>query len=79
MRHVLFLVVALAGCAAPERYRAYDVPRKLTAEEREQELQRNVRPGRSWDEQERLLSEVKGAFGQSSDADTLGPKSKAAP
>jgi hypothetical protein len=74
MRYVPLLLAALVGCAAPERYRAYDSPGYLTAEGRELDLKRNLQADRSWEDQEQLLREVKGAFGQPSDADALGPK-----
>jgi hypothetical protein len=79
MRYVLLATALLTGCTAPERYRAYDPPPLLTAAEREQDLKRNVRAGRSWEEQEQLMRDVKGAFGQPSDADMLGPKTTAPP
>jgi hypothetical protein len=74
MRRVLLLTAVLAGCAAPERYQAYDVPRPQTAQEREADLRGNVRDGRTWAEQERRMADLKAAFGPPSDADVLGPK-----
>jgi hypothetical protein len=79
MRRVLPLLLGLAGCTTPGPPPADGLPPLLTAEERELDLKRNLREGQSWEEQERLMKDVKGAFGQPSDADALGPKTKAGP
>src|SRR5262245_58803356 len=64
---------AVIGCARPEPYHDYNAPTLKTAAEREQELQQNLRDGRSWDDQQRLMADVKGAFGSPSTADVTGP------
>ena len=74
MRRVLPLLADLAGCTVAEPVPVYDLPPPRTAAEK-----RNLRDGRTWDEQEHLLKDVKGAFGEPSDADSLGPKTKASP
>jgi hypothetical protein len=79
MRRVLPLLVALAGCTVAEPLPVYELPPPATAQEREADLKRNLRDGRTWDEQDQLMKDVKGAFGQPSDADSLGPKTKAGP
>jgi hypothetical protein len=79
MRRVLPLLAILAGCTVAEPLPVYDLPPPRTAAERELDLKRNLREGRTWEEQEQLMKDVKGAFGQPSDADSLGPKTKASP
>lgn len=44
-----------------------------TADRREQELKRNLRPGMTWQEQERRIAEAKTVFGPGSDGDATGP------
>lgn len=44
-----------------------------TADRREQELKRNLRPGMTWQEQERRIAEAKAVFGPGSDGDATGP------
>jgi hypothetical protein len=79
MRRVLpLLVAALGGCLVAEPLPVYELP-PATAVEREQDLKRNLRDGRTWEDQEQLMKDVKGAFGEPSDADSLGPKTKARP
>jgi hypothetical protein len=74
MRFLAFLAIAaIIGCARPEPYHAYNLPTLKTADERELELRENLRDGRSWDEQQRLMSEAKGAFGSPNTADVTGP------
>jgi hypothetical protein len=72
MRRVLLLLPLIAGCAAPERYQAYDTPELKTADARELELQTNLRNGVSWEEQERRIAEAKAVFGAPSNSDALG-------
>jgi hypothetical protein len=79
MRRVLPLLAVLAGCTVAEPLRVYDLPPPRTAAERELDLKRNLRDGRTWEEQERLLKDAKRALGEPSDADSLGPKAKASP
>ena len=77
MRRVLLLLPLIAGCAAPERYRAYDTSGLKTADERELELQTNLRDGVSWDEQERRIADAKALFGVPSNSDATGPANAA--
>jgi hypothetical protein len=72
MRRLLPTLLLAAGCAGPDEFR--DDPSLSTAERRELNLRRNLRDDRSWEEQERLMADVKTAFGGPSDADALGPK-----
>jgi hypothetical protein len=73
MRRLLSTLVLAAGCASPDEFR--DDPSALpTADRRELDLRKNLRDGRAWEEQERLMADVKAAFGGPSDADALGPK-----
>ena len=73
MSRVLLLLPLIAGCAAPERYQAYDSPGLKTADLREVELQTNLRDGVTWEEQERRIAEAKAVFGTHSNADAMGP------
>ena len=73
MRRLLPTLLLAAGCAGPDGFQA-DPPALSTAERRERDLRKNLGDGRSWDEQERLMADVKAAFGAPSDADALGPK-----
>ena len=68
------LLLFVLGCAAPEKYRAYSEAGQTTETRRESDLQKNLRDGRSWDEQEQILSDVRNAFGKPSNADATGPK-----
>jgi hypothetical protein len=79
MRRVLPLLVGLAGCTAPDPHVVDGPPPPLTAAERELDLKQNLRDGRSWEEQEQLMRDVKSALGAPSDADSLGPKTQASP
>ncbi|HKB03720.1 MAG TPA: hypothetical protein VKD90_15965 [Gemmataceae bacterium] len=79
MRRVLPLLTLLAGCVVAEPPPVYELPPPRTAWERERDLRQNLRDGRAWDEQDQLMKDVKGAFGEPSDADSLGPKTKAGP
>lgn len=63
IRFLPFLLVGALGCARPEQYHAYDIPALKTADQREQELRENLRDGRSWDEQQQMMADVKAAFG----------------
>jgi hypothetical protein len=69
----ILAIGAAIGCARPEPYHAYNAPTLKTAAERELELQQNLRDDRSWDDQQRLMTDVKGAFGSPSTADVTGP------
>ena len=71
MRRLLPTLLLAAGCASPDEFR--DDPSLSTAERRERDLRRNLRTGQSWEEQERLMADVKAALGGPSDADALGP------
>jgi hypothetical protein len=72
MRRLLPILLLSTGCAGPDAFR--DDPTSLSAtERRELDLQKNLRDGRSWAEQERLMGDVRGAFGGPSGADALGP------
>jgi hypothetical protein len=74
IRFLPFLLVTVAiGCARPEPFQANNSPALKTADERELELRENLRDGHSWDEQQRLMADVKGAFGSPSTADVTGP------
>jgi len=77
VRRVLPLVVLAAGCAGPDAFQP-DPGALPTADLREQELKRNLRDGLPWEEQERRIADLKGAFGPPTDADATGP-AKAAP
>ncbi|MSR54719.1 MAG: hypothetical protein EXS09_15745 [Gemmataceae bacterium] len=66
----LFLLFVL-GCAAPEKLRAYREPNFPPAD---RDLHQNLRSERSWEEQEQMLSEVRSALGNGSNADSTGPK-----
>jgi hypothetical protein len=72
MRRVLPALVLAAGCAGPDGFRA-DPAALPTADVREQELKRNLRPGLTWDEQECRMAETKAIFGAPSDGDATGP------
>jgi hypothetical protein len=73
MRRVLPALVLAAGCAGPEGFQS-DPGLLPTADVREQELQRNLRPGLSWAEQERRMADTKAVFGTPSDpGDATGP------
>jgi len=74
MRRVLPAFVLAAGCAGPDEFQAN--PALLpTADQREQELKRNLRPGLTWEEQERRVAEAKATFGSAGDGDATGPTS----
>jgi hypothetical protein len=73
MSRVLLLLPLIAGCAAPERYRAYDTSGLKTADERELELRTNLRDGVPWEEQERRIADAKVVFGVPSSSDATGP------
>ena len=77
MRRVLPLLAALAGCAVAEPRPVYELPAPRTAAERELDLKRNLRDERTWEEQEQLMRDLKGAFGEPSHGDSLVPKPKA--
>jgi hypothetical protein len=72
VRGVLPLVVLAAGCAGPDAFQA-DPGALPTADLREQELKRNLQNGLTWEEHERRIADLKGAFGQPADADASGP------
>ena len=72
MRHVLPAVVLAAGCAGPGGFQA-DPAALPTADQRELELQRNLRGGVSWEEQERRMAEAKAIFAAPADGDATGP------
>jgi hypothetical protein len=72
MRRVLPALVLAAGCAGPDAFQA-DPGLMPTADVREQELQRNLRPGLSWDEQERRTADTKAVFGPAAAGDATGP------
>ena len=77
IRFLPLLLITAIGCARPEPFHAYNGPTLKTADERASELRENMADGRSWDDQQRLMSDVKGAFGGPSMADVIGPaKSK---
>jgi hypothetical protein len=74
MRRIRSLLLILAtGCTTTEPMNGVDTPGLKAADERQLELQRNLNEGRSWQEQERLMSDVKNAFGSPSKADATGP------
>jgi hypothetical protein len=73
IRFLPFLLIPAIGCARPEPFHAYNNSALKTADERQAELQQNLRDGRSWEEQERLMADVKGAFGSPSTGDVTGP------
>jgi hypothetical protein len=73
IRFLPFLLIPAIGCARPEPFHTYNGSTLKTADERQVELQQNLRDGRSWDEQERLMADVKGVFGSPSTADVTGP------
>lgn len=73
IRFLTLLLIAVVGCARPEPYHAYEIPTLKTAEERESELKQNLSDGRSWDKQQKLMADVKSAFGGPSTADATGP------
>jgi hypothetical protein len=72
MRRVLPALVLAAGCAGPDAFQS-DPAALPTADQREQELKRNLRPGLTWEEQERRIGEAKGIFGAPSGGDATGP------
>ena len=60
--------------AAPARPGFNRDPAALpTADLREQELKRNLRDGVTWEEHERRIADLKGAFAPAADADAAGP------
>jgi hypothetical protein len=71
VRRVLPALVFAAGCAGPDGFQA-DPAALPTADQREQELKRNLRPGLTWEEQERRVAEAKAIFGAPSDGDGTG-------
>lgn len=71
MRRVLPALVLAAGCAGPDQFQA-DPTVLPTADRREQELKRNLRPGLTWEEQESRMAEAKAIFGAPSDGDATG-------
>lgn len=73
IRFLPLLVLAAIGCARPEPFHANYSSTLKTADERERELRENLRDSRSWDEQQRLMADVKGVFGSPSTADATGP------
>ena len=72
VRGVLPLVVLAAGCAGPAGVQP-DPAALPTADLREQELKRNLRDGVTWEEHERRIADLKGAFAPAADADAAGP------
>ena len=72
MRRVLPALVLAAGCAGPDGFQT-DPAALPTADQREQELKRNLRPGLTWEEQESRMAEAKAIFGPAMDGDATGP------
>ena len=75
MRRLLPTLLLAAGCAGPDGFQT-DPIGLSTAERRELDLRKNLRDDRAWDEQERLMADVKAAFGAPA-GDALGPKGAA--
>jgi hypothetical protein len=73
MRRVLLVLTLATGCASPDGFQA-DPTALPTADRREQELQRNLRDGLTWEEQEQRMTEAKTVFGPPSESDATGPK-----
>ena len=73
MRRLLPTLLLFAGCAGPDGFQA-DPTGLSTAERRELDLRKNLRDDRAWEEQERLMADVKAAFGAPAGGDALGPK-----
>jgi hypothetical protein len=66
------LLLSAVGCASTQTNPPHEEPIPKTAEERQQELQDNLRGGRGWKQQEEMMSDVKNVFGAPS-GDALGP------
>ncbi|HKB03366.1 MAG TPA: hypothetical protein VKD90_14170 [Gemmataceae bacterium] len=66
-----WLVLFAVGCSSPQP--VDDPPPLLTASEREADLKKHLRGGRTWDEQEQLIGDVKRVFERSKGADAGGP------
>ena len=75
MRRVLPMLLLAAGCAGPDQFQP-DPAALPTADLRELEDKRNLRPGVTWEEQERRIGEAKAIFTPAADADTTGPRGK---
>jgi hypothetical protein len=71
-RFRLLLLLFATGCAGTQTIPPDQEPSPKTAEERQKELQDNLRGGRGWKQQEEMMSDVKNMFGTPS-GDALGP------
>jgi hypothetical protein len=73
MRRILPLMLLAAGCAGMDQLQP-DPMVLPTADVREQNDQRNLRDGVTWEEQERRIGEAKAIFAPAANADATGPR-----